>query len=96
MDRSGAVYQGQLGEVSAHQWAQPLVVPSPNPAGLQPASRVPRTLLLMSAVPVDATQDLASAADMPPAFVHRVHDKGWAVQDHPEGPGHRRLVSHGH
>ncbi|KAK1894941.1 Ubiquitin carboxyl-terminal hydrolase 16 [Dissostichus eleginoides] len=28
---------------------------------------------------------LASAADMPPAFMHRVHDEGWAVQDHPEG-----------
>ncbi|XP_039637261.1 proline-, glutamic acid- and leucine-rich protein 1-like [Perca fluviatilis] len=24
--------------------------------------------------------DLASAADVPPAFVHRYHDKGWAVQ----------------
>lgn len=73
-----------------------LVVPSPDPAGLQSASRVPRPLLGLSAVPVDATQDLAPTADMPPAFMHRVHGEGWAVQDHPEGPAHRRLVSHGH
>ncbi|KAM8891175.1 uncharacterized protein AB9W97_011834 isoform 1-T2 [Spinachia spinachia] len=43
----------------------------------------------MSAVPLDATPDLASAADVPPAFVHWIIDQGWALQDHPEGPGHR-------
>ncbi|KAK5611524.1 hypothetical protein CRENBAI_015477 [Crenichthys baileyi] len=59
----------------------------PATAGLQPASRIPRPLLRLSAVFVDASQDLAATADLPPAFVHRVHDQGWAVQDHPEGPG---------
>ncbi|XP_035851644.1 uncharacterized protein LOC118493911 [Sander lucioperca] len=62
VDRSGAVYQEQQGEVPAHQGAQRMVVPCPEPADLHPASRVPRPLLCMSAVPVDATQDLAAAA----------------------------------
>ena len=66
MDRPGAVFQEQHGEGSAHQPAERLVVPSPSPADLQSASRVPRPLLRMSAVSVDAPQDLGSAADMPP------------------------------
>ncbi|KAI4796659.1 hypothetical protein KUCAC02_026836 [Chaenocephalus aceratus] len=55
------------------QWGRPSLItdlnlwwnPPPIPADLPPASRVPRPLLCMSAVSLDATPDLASAADMP-------------------------------
>ncbi|KAM3600147.1 uncharacterized protein V6R79_018538 [Siganus canaliculatus] len=53
-----------------------LVVPSPTQADLPSASRFPRAVLCMLAVPVDASQDLASAADLPPAFVHWDPDEG--------------------
>ncbi|KAI9541365.1 hypothetical protein NQZ68_031021 [Dissostichus eleginoides] len=77
--------RGPVGEAEPHHRLESVVEPPPIPADLPPASRVPRPLLCMSAVSLDATPDLASAADMPPAFMHRVHDEGWAVQDHPEG-----------
>ncbi|MEQ2252365.1 hypothetical protein ILYODFUR_021118 [Ilyodon furcidens] len=32
------------------------------------------------------TSTCGGTADLPPAFMHWVHDQGWAVQDHPEGP----------
>ncbi|XP_036002869.1 uncharacterized protein LOC110368348 [Fundulus heteroclitus] len=57
--------------------------PQPRPVYHQPPAS--RPLLLLSAVLVDASQGVASAADLPPASVQRLPDKGWAVQDHPEG-----------
>lgn len=49
-----AVHQEQLWEVDTHHWPGHVVEPSPTTADLQSATRIPRPLLRMSAVPLGA------------------------------------------
>lgn len=96
MDRPHAVHQEQLWEVDTRHRPGHVVDASPTAADLQSATRIPRPLLRMSAVPLDARTYMGIQAGTPPVWVQRHTLQGWALQDHPEGLGHRPLVSHGH
>lgn len=96
VDCSGAVHQGQPGEDRIHHRPESVVVPSPAPANLLPATQFTSCLLCMSAVPLDAPPHVGIQADMHPAWLWQTAHKGWALQDHPEGLGHRWLVLDGH
>ena len=58
---------------------------------LHSATRLTSCLLRMPAVPLDTPASVGRPADMLQQGPHQV----WALQDHPEGPGHRRLVLDG-
>ncbi|KAG5282919.1 hypothetical protein AALO_G00036170 [Alosa alosa] len=60
------------------------------------ATRLPSRLLCVPVVPLDAPSSVGRPAGMCPAWLHKAIHKGWALQDHPESPGHRRLVLDGH